>query len=73
MSFDLKCFHPKTRRSSYWRWSVGQLYVSAADPAAVGVAGVKINKKGGTTLSILKLGGWHVAFPLAKRIGKWPQ
>lgn len=44
-----------------------------ADPIAVGNAKLKINKKGGTTLSPIKLGGWEKTFKLAKEIGSWPK
>ena len=50
-----------------------QIYVSSADPIAVTNAKLKINKKGGTTLSPIKLGGWEKTFQLAKEIGSWPK
>ena len=50
-----------------------QIYVSTADPKAAVVAKVKVNKKGGTTLSVGKVGGWGEAFSLAKDIGSWPK
>jgi len=34
---------------------------------------LKINKKGGTTLSPIKLWGWEKTFKLAKEIGSWPK
>ena len=34
-------------------------------------AGLRTNKKGGTTVSVLKIGGWPKAWKLAKAVGRW--
>jgi len=52
---------------------VAQIYVSTSDPVVAANAKLKINKKGGTTLSPIKLGGWDKTFKLAKEIGSWPK
>ena len=53
------------------RWYVNQIYVSCADPSAVEKAGLKVNKKGGCTISTVKLGGWKKSFLVAKEVGAW--
>lgn len=50
-----------------------QIYVSSADSKAAAAAQVKINGKGGVTLSPVKLGGWDKAFLLAQELGSWPK
>lgn len=49
-----------------------QIYVTVADVKAAEDLEVTINKKGGVTLSPLKLGGWGKAFLMAQSIGGWP-
>jgi hypothetical protein len=55
------------------RWFVKQIYVSTADPKVALVTKTKVNKKGGTTVSTGKVGGWGAAFSLAQDIGSWPK
>ena len=59
--------------SQQWpRWTAGQIYVSDADGDLVKQNSLKKNKKNGTTISVLKRGGWSDSFALAKLIGSWP-
>lgn len=44
-----------------------------ADPKAAELAEMRINQKGGVTLSPIKLGGWDKAFDLARKLGSWPK
>lgn len=55
------------------RWFAKQIYVSTSDTTAATKANAKVNKKGGTTLSIMKYGGWGPSFALAREIGSWPK
>lgn len=54
------------------RWFAKQIYVTTSDSTAAAKAKAKVNKKGGTTLSPMKLGGWDVAYALAQELGSWP-
>ena len=36
------------------------------------IAPIKVNKQGGVTLSVKKLGGWKSAFTEARDLAAWP-
>lgn len=45
--------------------------MSSADQAAADAAELKVNKKGGTTISVKKIGGWRKAWDAAKSVAGW--
>ena len=53
------------------RWYLGQMYVSKVGCANVQMYGVKVNGKGGVTITIKKRGGWATAYNLAKKVAGW--
>ena len=61
-----ECFAP-----ARLRWYVSQIYVSSANEAVASTSDMKVNKKGGTTVSVKKVGGWQKAWEVAKSIGSW--
>ena len=47
------------------------MYVSKVGCANVQMYGVKVNGKGGVTITIKKRGGWATAYNLAKKVAGW--